>query len=687
MSRAWRASVVAAVVCIIGAMTVNGPASADDPGGSTDTTAPPTETTAPTETTEPPTTTTEPPTTTAPTTTTTAAPTAPGAPRNLSPVVGNGIVSITWDAPASDGGSPITGYRVALTGGASASRGVSASTRSATFDVAAGLSVRLTVTAVNAVGDGPVATSGPVTTAALPAAPVFDAATPGDGEVAFVLSSVPTASSYQVELQPSGRVVTVSRIDELEGLTNGQTVTLRARAVNGLGSGAWSAAISLTPRTTPSAPAITTVTPGDGELSVAFAVPSSNGGAAITGYEVRVGTRAVTGATSPIVVDGLTNGQATTVSVVAINVAGRGAASAPAIGVPRRPPFAVEDAGLSVGVGSITVTWSPPLDDGGAPITGHELIVTPSPGSIALGADARSATVDGLDPDVAYTVVLRALNAAGVGDSVAAADVRPDRAAVIEATPLPTGYWILADDGLVVAFGDVTVDGDARGRLTAGSSAVSVRSTASGRGLWIVDAAGGVVVVGDATSFGSLPAGFLRSGERVSAIAPTRTGQGYWLFTTLGRVATFGDAVDHGSMDGTRLNGPVLDAAVTASGNGYSMVASDGGIFAFGDAEFLGSMGGRPLNAPVRSLVPDPDGRGYWLVAGDGGVFAFEATFRGSMGGQPLNRPVTGMVPYGDGYLMVASDGGVFVFSDRPFAGSLGGTPPARPVVAVTAIS
>ena len=80
----------------------------------------------------------------------------------------------------------------------------------------------------------------------------------------------------------------------------------------------------------PGAPATVVATAGDTQANVAFVAPSFIGGASITGYTVTVSpadVAPVNGASSPIVVTGLTNGQAYTFTVTADNVAGTGPAS------------------------------------------------------------------------------------------------------------------------------------------------------------------------------------------------------------------------------------------------------------------------------------------------------------------------------------------------------------------------
>jgi len=200
----------------------------------------------------------------------------------------------------------------------------------------------------------------------------------------------------------------------------------------------------------------------------------------------------------------------------------------------------------------------------------------------------------------------------------------------------------------VTAFGAATaVPGTAFHGLAAPVEGVA--ATPDGLGYWVVAADGGIFAYGNAAFEGST--GGLHLNAPIVGMAATPTGRGYLLVASDGGVFAFGDAVFAGSMGGRQLNQPIVAMAATATGHGYWMVASDGGIFAFGDAPFEGSMGGTPLNQPVVGMAAPPDGRGYWLAAADGGIFAFgDAPFEGSDGGTPNQGLAVGIAGREGGY-------------------------------------
>ena len=201
-------------------------------------------------------------------------------------------------------------------------------------------------------------------------------------------------------------------------------------------------------------------------------------------------------------------------------------------------------------------------------------------------------------------------------------------------------------------------------------------------GYWEVASDGGIFAFGTAPFYGSM--GGKPLNEPIVGMAATPTGGGYWEVAADGGIFSFGNAAFYGSMGGKPLNEPVVGTAATPTGGGYWEVAADGGLFAFGNAQFYGSTGGKPLNKPIVGTAATPTGGGYWEVASDGGIFAFgNAQFYGSMGGKPLNRPMVGMATTltGTGYWTVASDGGIFSYGTATFHGSMGGKPLNQPIV------
>jgi hypothetical protein len=205
------------------------------------------------------------------------------------------------------------------------------------------------------------------------------------------------------------------------------------------------------------------------------------------------------------------------------------------------------------------------------------------------------------------------------------------------------------------------------------SAAATANATAAKKvaGYWLVAADGGIFAFGDAAFHGST--GSMHLNKPVVGMAADPNGGGYWLVASDGGIFAFGNAGFYGSMGGHPLNQPVVGMAATPDGKGYWLVAADGGIFAFGDAQFHGSTGNITLNQPIVGMTADPDGNGYWFTASDGGVFAYgDAQFYGSLGSVPQSRPIVAMAssPDGKGYWFSNDNGAVTAYGDATYWGS-----------------
>jgi hypothetical protein len=355
--------------------------------------------------------------------------TVPGIPTIGTATAGNAQASITFTAPASNGGAIITGYTV--TSAPSGFTGTGATSPIVVVGLSNGTAYTFTVTATNGVGTGPAsAVSNSVTPATVPGVPTIGAATAGNGQanVAFMapaLNGGSTITGYTVTSSPGGVTATgtISPI-AVAGLTNGTAYMFTVTATNSIGTSSASATSnSVTPATVPDAPTVGTATAGSAQASVAFTAPASDGGAAITGYTVTSSPSgfAGTGITSPILVAGLANGTAYTFTVTATNSIGTSSASGAsnsitAAAVPDAPTIGTATAGN----GQANITFTAPASNGGSAITVYT--VTSSPGGFTGTGATSPITVAALTNGTAYTFTVTATNTNGTSTASAASN-------------------------------------------------------------------------------------------------------------------------------------------------------------------------------------------------------------------------------------------------------------------------
>ena len=139
----------------------------------------------------------------------------------------------------------------------------------------------------------------------------------------------------------------------------------------------------------PGAPTVGGVTAGNATATISWTAPGSNGGSALTGYQVRLlDANQVLQAlwpagpgTTSLYVTGLTSGTPYRFQVAAINAVGSGAASGVSATVtplaalpPSRPVIGTAASGAAGGSITATARWTPPASTGGLPVIGYLVV-------------------------------------------------------------------------------------------------------------------------------------------------------------------------------------------------------------------------------------------------------------------------------------------------------------------------
>jgi titin len=360
----------------------------------------------------------------------------PSAPTVSSVVPGNQQAVITVST-SNNGGGAITGYKYAFSASGpftsfavSPTGGTTGATTYTMTGLLNGTTYSVYVKSTNGAGDSPATTYGPFTLGkTAPQVPVITSVVAGNGSMTVNFTAPynggDALTGYKYILNNSvvdASAVTIGAVSNsfvISGLTNGTTYTVKMSAMNTMGTSAYSTvSSSVVPKTVPSAPAVTSVTPGNQQVVVEYTVSESNGGAEITQYKYRLnGGSAVAldgSGSSPFTISGLTNGTSYTLTMTAINAAGESAPSASSSAfIPSTVPSTPLIQSITASNQSISVVFT--ADNGGSPLTSLEYSLNDA-SNVSIQPTYSPLVISGLTNGTAYRVQIRVSNANGSTD-------------------------------------------------------------------------------------------------------------------------------------------------------------------------------------------------------------------------------------------------------------------------------
>ena len=382
----------------------------------------------------------------------------PDAPLNLSITYGNSSIAVAWDAPADDGGSPITDYVIqyrasSASSWTTASDGTSTARATTLSGLTNGTLYYIRVAAVNIAGTSSYTSALSDTPRTVPSAPSSPTAARGNQQITFTWTAPGNGGAaitdYLIEYKEASSStwllysdsVSTSTSQVFTGLTNGTSYNFRVSAVNSEGTGSVSSTATQTPSTVPGVPTSFAVVPTNGGVQLSWALPIDNGGAAVSGYFLQYKLSsssswwdlADNGGSTSRDQGGLSNGTSYDFRVLARNVAGNGSYSELVTATPRTTPDVPLTFSVTRGPGEALLTWVAPVNNGGAAVTDYAIQYKISTDSTWLTfsdavSNATSATVTGLVNGTQYDFKVAAVNPAGSSNYTSSLQATPQAA-------------------------------------------------------------------------------------------------------------------------------------------------------------------------------------------------------------------------------------------------------------------
>jgi fibronectin type 3 domain-containing protein len=325
----------------------------------------------------------------------------PSAPMDPFATTGDSFIEISWSSPDDDGGSPVTGYsifRAEVSGGFDTKLADLTGTIYNDTTVENGKTYYYVIRASNIVGLGMFSEEVEARPAAIPSAPrnlkvesLADKAveltwTPPEytGGVGIFIDGYNLYRTAEGETDPTPIAIDGPLTHYLdEDVENGVNYSYYITASNEIGESPPSGIVYAIPMKLPTEPLDLRVERGDGFVHLFWSPPEDEGGSPIMNYTITRVERSTKVMTIGPVTDhndtDVVNGNVYKYTVKARNLAGYGLVSEDISARPLGHPSAPRAVTLTVGPSSITLSWEPPANDGGAPIDEYRIYRSETP--------------------------------------------------------------------------------------------------------------------------------------------------------------------------------------------------------------------------------------------------------------------------------------------------------------------